>query len=746
MNDLPQDFSVHNSNNESITLGQVADLLGKQSRLQVHFSTDKRSFQAIPSAKQKTEGILSATGEILQPAIISIKCELLRTSSGVRVNLQKFFESLAKFNSRVQIISPVKNAAGETSFRIELQIRANPMSMARQSSFSDELQNIAKIAQELQKELPELYRNEDLLNRYKDFENAIEPVFPQDREIVKKYPELQAWASDITDILFGSLSVALVSDDYLQTSYLLSFLSTVIPNSTLGRIKFPSISSSGLVDLVEKAPGHLTLSVPRLQIATNPYQMGDEVQTLLSVISAKGKAVIFSGSLAQLQAVFHGGQGGMSDPLMPVVSHPPQIPLAPLIEFEIQARSMEVGGLPKKTKENISKYILNSLADVRASTQMRFLSPLISREIKNRTSGRKQDVSESAIYLSKMEKLTETLAGLNTESRAARSPLVQNRFTQKLTGSGLVGFFKSELLAQDEALENLAARLHSEVLTRPLHQPIRYFCQGTPSTGKSQSAVLLARFLNIPFLNIDAASLPDYYTASSQLLGSARGIVGSHKSGRLEQAAKHHTGAVVEISDLDHAVPSVRSVFADLFLQVLETGEAQSSTGAMFSCANLIFAFTINLPGGLDEEIRRGFGFNNSPGSSEIKKRVVSEIKNMFSTAFLSRIGDPILFAPLEGEALEKIIENELSKSSRTAFERMNMGIREIKMEKELGRNVLAGYAGNITVLGARALLEYARHLVSRAVLNFFREKKSYPGGVLRISFTEDHSLQFSFS
>src|SRR5512137_1250561 len=122
------------------------------------------------------------------------------------------------------------------------------------------------------------------------------------------------------------------------------------------------------------------------------------------------------------------------------------------------------------------------------------------------------------------------LSGLSPRPRAGRAPEVQERFTRVLTDPGLLPFLEDHLLAQDQALEQLVSRLVMESLTRPSHQPIRYCAQGPPGTGKSESAVLLAQRLGIPYVNIDAASMPDYYTASSQLLGSGRGIVMSYQS------------------------------------------------------------------------------------------------------------------------------------------------------------------------------------------------------------------------
>ena len=227
-----------------------------------------------------------------------------------------------------------------------------------------------------------------------------------------------------------------------------------------------------------------------------------------------------------------------------------------------------------------------------------------------------------------------------------------------------------EDLQSDRDLTALANRLQNESLMRPDHQPLCYCAQGTPATGKSQSARLIAEFLGIPYVNIDAASIPDFYTASAQLLGSGRGIVNSYQAGRLEQAAKHYKGVLIEVSDLDHAKPQVRSSLADLFLQALENGEAQSATGEMFSVANCIFAFTINLPEGMDETIRKSIGFGEGPSENQIMKDVIRAVKGLFSSAFISRIGTPILFDPLSGNDVTEILVRGIHTSAELALHR----------------------------------------------------------------------------
>jgi ATP-dependent Clp protease ATP-binding subunit ClpA len=253
---------------------------------------------------------------------------------------------------------------------------------------------------------------------------------------------------------------------------------------------------------------------------------------------------------------------------------------------------------------------------------------------------------------------------------------------------------------------------------RAPYQPIRYLAQGTPATGKSESAELIAECLEVPCLNIDASVFSDKYSASSQLFGAARGIVGSFESGELEQAAKHHIGAVVEISDLDHCEPGVRMQLADLFLRILDRGEAQATKGPIFSCANLIFAFTINLPFGMDEEVHRSFGFNEYPDDEEVGQKVIGHLREMFSGAFLSRVGYPILFDPLAGSALGSIVENALRVGLERATQRLDLNVDSVFLEKNVGEKLLPHLKSNIDSFGALSLIEKAQSEAADALLN----------------------------
>jgi hypothetical protein len=432
--------------------------------------------------------------------------------------------------------------------------------------------------------------------------------------------------------------------------------------------------------------------------------------------------------------VFHGGQGGKTDPLAPVVRHVPAAPLASLARFAVRRAARPAGGLPAATEERLVFQVLEELKPLLPAEQRRVLPGVARRLVNAWAAG--VPLPEAASFARQASELKETLAGLSPRPRVRRSPTVQARFVQRLTDAGLLAALQENLLGQDQALAEFAARLASEALTRPGHQPLRLCVEGTPATGKSESLALTAAWLGLPYLNVDAASLPSAHTAAAQLLGSGRGIVGSHQSGRLEQAAKHHDGAFIEVSDLDHAVPEVRAALADLFLQVLDQGEAQSATGAMFSCANLIFGFSLNLPGKADEKAHQGIGFQTAPGEKERRQRVLAELQQMLSGAFLSRIGSPILFRPLEGSALAEIAARAIEQAITAAARRLQLDLREVVLEPEVGARVLASLETNVTTLGARTLAEHGRTLAAQALLELKRRGEHCQDRVLEIGAT----------
>jgi hypothetical protein len=724
-------------------LCQVAEVCRKGLSLETNVAFDRLSFNSAIKAGKDQSGILSISGTLRDDSVIVVRLEVVRGHNTMRVPSSPFFRHLSDLGNRVCLCAPDEQKNGMVSLFIEIDVKAVPMSMTREASLLSEIKRIHEFSKLLQAELPVIHDDSEIENIYKEFSEALEPVRPFREKTLIYHPELLSWSQEVYQFLSSSASVAVVSPFSVILDFALSMIARVFVDSgnTLGQLRLPAINATGLLDIARKAPGSLVVKAVCMRFGTNPYELGNEMRLLLTALASENKPVIFTGTFEQLQAVFSGGQGASNDPLIPIILHVPDITIERLVPFAIQSCGRLAGGLSQKTENDLIEKTLEILRDLSPVEQKRLL-PIISKRIIHMWSkGTTEIVSPVKMFASKVCSLSETLGGLSACPRSERTPEVQERFTETMTDPSLLSYFQEHLLAQDEALEQLVFRLIMEALTRPLHQPIRYCAQGTPATGKSESAILLARRLNIPYVNIDAASMPDYHTAASQLLGAGRGIVMSYQAGRLEQVAKHHTGAVVEVSDLDHAVPSVRSVLADLFLQVLETGEAQSATGSMFSCANIIFVFTMNLPGGMDEEVRKSLGFNNSPSRQDVRRKVIREIKMMLSGAFLSRIGTPILFEPLDGDMLAIVLERSIKRAIISAAERLHVPILEIMLEKDAGMHLISSLDRSISSFGARAILEQGRSMAAKAFVEFYKNNKDFNEKLLFVSVNSEGKL-----
>jgi hypothetical protein len=724
--DSQESETVSSASSPLGVLRQIMDLLGQVLPMHFDIASDFASFQSKPGGKTPLSGILSVFGKITREKIIQIQIELLKTGHKSLVDLEAVMNHLATLGDKTHLLPPEKDKkTGLSSYRVELNVQPAPMNLTRSSLFIEEIEKLNRLAKSLQETLPDTVMNQDLNEAYAEFSDILKPILPWDVRQGTLSSEFKKWCRRTADLLKGALPVALQADYASTASFALACLAELFHQSggSLGKIVLPMVNAKGLIEVAQKAPGVIVLEAASISLGTNPYEIGNEIQNVLSRLAAMGKSAVFTGSHTELQNVFHGGQGGVVSPFFPVVCGVPPVPVHLLIHFTIHRMAENFGGISTAKGNLIADRLKKGMSALSDGEKQRVLPFAVSRELHAWFRENQAETVKPEAFVHQLNGLTETLSGLSHRPRVKRVPHVQRLYTDVLTDPSLLDYLCDHLLAQRGALLQLCDRLSMECLTRPDHQPICYCAQGTPATGKSQSAILIAQRLGIPHINIDAASIPDFYTASAQLLGSGRGIVNSYQSGRLEQAAKHHSGVLVEISDLDHASPRVRSALADLFLQVLETGEAQSAAGAMFGCANIIFAFTINLPDRLDEKIRSHIGFGDGPSEREIRKDVESAIKDMFSSAFLSRIGTPIMFEPLNGDQLAEIIERAIRSSVMTAAGRLHMNVDGIRLQENLGRTVLDCMKANVLSHGARILLEHARNMTARAMVRYNRER-----------------------
>jgi hypothetical protein len=704
-----------------IVLGQIRDLIVQTLPLQVELATDLSSLSSKPKNGSMPPGIQSVAGTVSEEGVIRLRIGLLETSIRAQADLDSLFDQLSRLGDKIRLLPPLKNGrAGVVSYEAELSVQAVPLSLTRSSLLVEEIRKLDQIARSLHELVPVIPDEAALEAQYGDCRDVLAPVIPWHSSLAAGEKEFGAWCDETLDFLRGSLCVAVEVGTDSVRHWILARLARGLARAggtTLGRLVMPLVGAKNLPDIAMKAPGIVSVDASCIGLGTNPYELGQEIQNVLTRLSEIGKPMVFTGTGQDLQAVFQGGQGGTARPHAPVVRHAPAVAAADLLRFELLRVGRRYGGVSASAEKSLTGRILGDLDGLPETGRLRVLPFAVDRALHAWFKENPAHRGVTGGFAAKVGALNETLSGLSLRPRPRRSPAVEERFVKTLTDPGLLPFLSEHLLAQSGALEALCGRLAAECLTRPGHQPICFCAQGTPATGKSRSTELIAERLGIPRINIDAAGIPDFYTASAQLLGSGRGIVNSFQPGRLEQAARHHSGVLIEVSDLDHAEPRVRASLADLFLQVLETGEAQSASGVMFGCANCIFAFTINLPEGLDETVRRRIGFSEGPGADEIRRDVQAAIKGMFSGAFLSRIGEPILFEPLDGAGLVEILERAARAAVLAAAERLGRRVTGVHLEPGLCLRLLERARADVLAFGARILLEKARAAAAAAVI-----------------------------
>jgi hypothetical protein len=731
---------LHNTINPNgpVVLHQLADLIHTAYQLKCPLDPSGRSFTTTPLNAPRP-GVQSVYAELTDTNVILTEIELLRTDLRVRPALDQLWDKLAKLKEGVRPLTMSSSSGRSTSsFRLELKISASsPLSASRHAVISRELEHINDIALWAQAEIPRTYTHAELERMYADTSDILKPIYPLSDEVAATLDELSDWSDETMEFMQAGPSIAVSMSHPVVGDICLSSLARAAMDRgrSLGSLDIPGVPAKLLLEASAKSPGWIVVPIERVCMGLSPYEVAEQMHALLDCLTSASTPAIFTGTQTQLTKAFHGGQGGSSDPFVPLLRMAPPCPVPELTRFKVSQLARKAEGIPESALEELTDAVNAELEAVPSTQRLGLVTIVANNQIHKWKAHRPGSSNIHAdSFAIRASKVHSTLAGISRNAKSKRSTHLQNRLISVLESGQWLTDLKNQLLAQDHALEALVEKLRTEVLTRLAYQPIRYLAEGTPGTGKSESAAILAHILGVPLVTIDAASMSDFYVASAQLLGSGRGIVGSNDSGRLEKAAKNSHGVVIELSDLDHARESVRSGLSDLFLQLLEQGHFQTSTGAIIPACNIILAFTVNLPDSADERVGIPMGFNTTPSSLDMQRTVDKELKKLFSSAFLSRIGQPILFKSLQGAELAIIAERAIVSASELALTRLQFQNMSLVTAPGLGEALIGSLTSNVTSLGARTVAEHARTGAAKAIAELAATHPSLDGKSLVVT------------
>ena len=172
---------------------------------------------------------------------------------------------------------------------------------------------------------------------------------------------------------------------------------------------------------------------------------------------------------------------------------------------------------------------------------------------------------------------------------------------------------------------------------------------GPSGVGKSMLAKEYAKVLvgEDNFIRLDMSEYSDS-TSINKILGSSPGYVGYDDNKNILEEIRNKPNSVLLLDEIDKAHPSV----INLFYQILEEGKIKNSKGRIVRFNNVVIIMTSNI--GFEKS---SIGFNKISNNN-----IYSSLKNYFSTAFINRLDNVLIFNRLDKNNIISIINNKIEK------------------------------------------------------------------------------------
>jgi len=179
---------------------------------------------------------------------------------------------------------------------------------------------------------------------------------------------------------------------------------------------------------------------------------------------------------------------------------------------------------------------------------------------------------------------------------------------------------------------------------------------GPTGVGKTYLCRALAEILfgdENAIIRVDMSEYMEKHNIS-RLIGSPPGYVGYDEGGQLSERIRRNPYSVVLFDEVEKAHPDVFNIL----LQVLDDGHITDAQGRKINFKNTVIIMTSNL-GARSIVNPKKLGFvsdvDKNRSYEDMKKMVMTEVKDLFRPEFLNRIDDIIVFHPLDHEDVQKI-------------------------------------------------------------------------------------------
>jgi len=226
-------------------------------------------------------------------------------------------------------------------------------------------------------------------------------------------------------------------------------------------------------------------------------------------------------------------------------------------------------------------------------------------------------------------------------------------------------FLEQRVIGQEEAIKAVSnAVRRSRAGISEEGRPIGSFIfLGPTGVGKTELAKSLTVALFDDEKSLVRLDMSEFMEAHStaKLIGSPPGYVGYDEGGQLTEIIRRKPYSVILFDEIEKAHPQVFNIL----LQILDDGRLTDAKGRTVSFKNTVIIMTSNIGSDIIYK-NKILGFDGEKSKSkkikesEMREKVLTELRNNFKPEFLNRLDEIIIFHPLNKAMLEKIVDLQI--------------------------------------------------------------------------------------
>ena len=286
-----------------------------------------------------------------------------------------------------------------------------------------------------------------------------------------------------------------------------------------------------------------------------------------------------------------------------------------------------------------------------------------------------------------------------------------------------------QVIGQDKAIASVASAIRrSRAGLGDIGRPIGSFLfLGPTGVGKTEVARSLCQQLfddEHAMVRIDMSEYMEQH-AVSRLIGSPPGYVGYDQGGQLTEAIRRRPYSVVLFDEIEKAHPDVFNIL----LQVLDDGRLTDGQGRTVDFSNTIIIMTSNVGSQLIMDY-------SGENLTELDDKVLDILRKHFRPEFLNRIDDIVLFDRIRPEAMNAIVDIQLTKVAKQIKDS-----RDIELEFDNSLKEMLAHDGYNPAFGARPL----KRLIQKRILDSLAieliEGKVKDGDNVKISWKDNKTI-----